>query len=70
MKCVMVVVYLIQDKNSFLVQMMPRLLPICCEIFKAIEFTALGFTATQASPATKRTQILPMTQHTRLPISF
>jgi hypothetical protein len=34
------------------------------DIFKAIdEFTALRFTVTGASPAAKRTQILPITQH-------
>jgi hypothetical protein len=33
-------------------------------IFKALdEFTGLRFTATGASPAAKRTRILPMTQH-------
>jgi hypothetical protein len=34
------------------------------DIFIAIdEFTALRFTVTDASPAAKGTQILPMTQH-------
>jgi hypothetical protein len=34
------------------------------DIFKAIdEFTTLRFTATGASPAAKRTRILPMAQH-------
>jgi hypothetical protein len=34
------------------------------EVFKAVDvFTAPHFTATEASPAAKRTRILSMTQH-------